>query len=116
MLRQSFTALLLATVALPTFTSCVVSTGSRHTFSGKHLDDAVLRRVGSGESKELVLTIFGPPSHKIAGEDGTEVWAWEYRERTEENSFPLLSSGPQSSEGAVYVEFDGRTVVRVWRS
>ena len=101
----------------PLATSCVVNTGSKHTFTGKSIEDDVLRRLSPGESKEFVLTLFGPPSSKDSVGGGSEVWRWNYQEWSSvQNAFGGVSSSQSKSSGSVNVEFEGRTVVRVWRS
>lgn len=97
-------------------TSCVVSTGSKLTFSGKSIDDNVLRRLTPGESKEFVLTLFGPPSSKDFASRGAEVWKWTYHEWSSVQSPLGLAPDQSKSSGSVNVKFSGRTVVRVWRS
>lgn len=101
----------------PLATSCVVSTGSKLTFTGKSIEDGVMRRLSPGESKEFVLTLFGPPSSKDFVGGGTEIWKWNYHEWSSvQGAFPGISPSESQSSGAVNVEFSGRTVVRVWRS
>lgn len=109
--------LLLSFLLAPLATGCVVNTGSKLTFSGKSIEDNLLRRVAPGESKELVLTLFGPPSSKGALGSGAEVWKWNYHEwATVQGPFLGLPPSEHQSTGSVNVEFAGRTVVRIWRS
>ena len=117
LLRRLSPWLLIPLALAPLVTGCVVNTGSKLTFSGKSIDDDVLRRLSPGESKEFVLTLFGPPSSKDPIGRDVEVWVWTYHEWSSVQS-PLFGVGPteSTSDGAVNVEFNGRTVVRVWRS
>ncbi|MFT5051722.1 MAG: hypothetical protein ACI8QZ_003142 [Chlamydiales bacterium] len=110
------TLLALAPLASLT-TGCVASTGSRLTFSGKSIDDTLLRRLTPGESKEFVLTLFGPPSTRGGSERQPEVWKWRYHESSSvRTGLPGLGPVERALDGAVNVEFDGRTVIRIWRS
>jgi len=117
-LSRPLAPLLLILLALaPIGAGCVAGTGTRLTFSGKSIDDDVMRRLAPGESKEFVLTLFGPPSSKDPRGRGSEVWKWSYHESSSrQNGLPGAAPIERARDGAVNVEFEGRTVVRIWRS
>jgi outer membrane protein assembly factor BamE (lipoprotein component of BamABCDE complex) len=110
-LSRCFRILSLSSICLLGFglTGCIATSTSDTKISGKAIPDDVFVQIQPGKAKDFVTSLLGEPSKKITGDNGSEVWKWDYSEtKMSEHSFIILFAGVNKTTTSqiTVVEFD----------
>ena len=98
--------------------SCIVIGSSTKTsYEGTEIGKETYKQVMPGKKKDFVEALFGKPT-TTTNIEGGEIWKWTYRKETRRSSgviFLISSKSETETQEAVYVEFHGDAVHKVWR-
>ena len=107
---------LACTTVLP---GCLINSSNSTSISGRYIGPNTLSQIEPGKSREdFVVATLGTPTTKTTLEDGSQVWRYEYRKRTQSSGrvFLLLDSDNfTEKDGAVYVILRDGIVEKTWR-
>ncbi|MCC7012219.1 MAG: outer membrane protein assembly factor BamE [Planctomycetes bacterium] len=106
---------LLAGLALASAAACATEPlGSQSVVIGS----ATLECIEPGMGRRQVIALLGPPRERESGTGDIEVWRWSYREQaspTGATTFVIDNRLDPDESRAVFVEFQDKRVLRVWR-
>ena len=112
-------AVLVCLSSLAVLPGCLINSSNSTSISGRYIGPQTLAQVEPGKSRQdFVVATLGTPTTKTVLEDGSEVWKYEYRKRTQSSGkvFLLLDSDSfTEKDGAVYVIFRDGVVEKTWR-
>ena len=98
--------------------SCIlIGSSTRTSFEGTEIGQETFKQVTPGKKKDFVEALFGKPT-TTTDIDGGEIWKWSHRKETRRSSgiiFLVSSKTETETQDAVYVEFHGDTVHKIWR-
>ena len=109
-----FSAALTLLLVLP---SCLFGSSSKTTQHGTRIGQETYDQVVPGKKQDFVLALCGDPTSKSTVEGG-EIWKWSYRKETTSSGgviFIISSKTKTEIKDAVFVEFRGDAVHKVWR-
>ena len=99
-------------------TGCIATNSSNVNFSGKSVPDDVYAQIQPGKSKDFVVGLIGEPVKKTTGENGAEVWRWNYVESNISARTILIlyvEVHRINTTQSVAVEFRDGLVTKIWR-
>ena len=116
---MKFPAIVLGALAVSVLPGCLINTHNSTTVSGRDVSPSTMAQIEPGVTKEeFVMATLGPPTTRTVLEDGSEVWKYEYRKKTQSSGRVfLLFNGDNYSEkdGAVFVILKDGVVQKTWR-
>ena len=97
--------------------SCIIGSSTKTSFEGTEIGQETYKQVTPGKKKDFVEALFGRPT-STTDIDGGEIWKWTHRKEVRRSSgiiFLVSSKSETETQDAVYVEFQGDTVQKIWR-
>jgi hypothetical protein len=108
-----------AAIAPLTMTGCLVSSARASKIDGAYVQPNAISKVRVHQSTTTdVENILGQPSSRVAEDDGSELWTWNWTEtKGESGAVLLIFSGSSKTTVAesVNVKFVNGIVERKWR-
>jgi outer membrane protein assembly factor BamE (lipoprotein component of BamABCDE complex) len=97
---------------------CIATNSSNTNIAGRTVSDDVFTQIQPGKSRDFVLSLLGEPTKKIAEENGSEIWEWNYVEtKITERTFIILfvAVDRTNTTQMTTVEFKDGVVTKAWR-